>query len=137
MDSIYYFGFISMIPQLYINYKLHSVAHLPIHGLFYKLFQTVIDDIFALLVKMPWKHKLMTLRDDVIFVFFIYQWFVYPSDPERVNEFGYQYSQPEKIQESKNGCVEEKQKDDELNPHQEEKEQHQHGGESGGEKLNG
>jgi hypothetical protein len=82
-----------MIPQLYINYKLHSVAHLPIHGLFYKLFQTIIDDIFALLVKMPWKHKLMTLRDDVIFIFFIYQWVVYPSDPERVNEFGYQYRQ--------------------------------------------
>ena len=29
-DSVYFFGFISMTPQLYINYKLKSVAHLPI-----------------------------------------------------------------------------------------------------------
>jgi hypothetical protein len=92
MDSIYYFGFLSMIPQLFINYKLHSVAHLPIRVLFYKLFQTIIDDVFALLVKMPWKHKLMTLRDDLIFVVFIYQWWVYPSDGTRVNEYGYQYT---------------------------------------------
>jgi hypothetical protein len=96
MDSIYYFGFIAMIPQLYINYRLRSVAHLPLHVLFYKLFQTVVDDIFAFLIKMPWKHKIMTLRDDIIFLIFLYQWWIYPSDKTRVNEYGYQYEKQNK-----------------------------------------
>ena len=28
-DSVYLFGFVSMCPQLYVNYKLQSVAHMP------------------------------------------------------------------------------------------------------------
>lgn len=92
VDFVYLFGFISMVPQLYINYKLKSVAHLPIRAFMFKLFNTFIDDIFVLLMKMPLKHRLMALRDDVIFLGFLYQWWIYPSDKSRVNEFGYQYS---------------------------------------------
>jgi len=44
---------------------------------------------------MPLKHRLMALRDDVIFLGFLYQWWIYPSDKSRVNEFGYQYSAQE------------------------------------------
>jgi hypothetical protein len=51
-DSVYFFGFISLTPQLYINYKLKSVAHLPIKAFAYKIFNTFIDDIFAFLVKV-------------------------------------------------------------------------------------
>jgi hypothetical protein len=72
-DSIYLFGFAAMCPQLYINYHLRSVAHLPLRALMYKAFLTFIDDVFALLVKMPLKHKLMTLRDDIVFLGFLYQ----------------------------------------------------------------
>jgi hypothetical protein len=42
---------------------------------------------------MPIKHKLMTLRDDVVFLGFLYQWWIYPSDARRPNEFGFQYEQ--------------------------------------------
>jgi len=91
VDFVYLFGFISMVPQLYINYKLQSVEHLPIRAFMFKLFNTFIDDVFVLMTKMPLKHRLMALRDDVIFLGFLYQWWVYPSDKARTNEFGYQY----------------------------------------------
>eukprot|EP01041_Mallomonas_annulata_P012423 gene12423-26130_t len=83
VDMVYLSGFISLTPQLYINYKLKSVAHLPLKAFIYKMFNTVIDDIFAVIIKMPLKHRIMTLRDDLVFVVFIYQ--------SRTNEFGFQY----------------------------------------------
>ena len=82
-DLVYYFGFIMMTPQLYINYKLQSVAHLPIRVFAYKIFNTFVDDVFAWVVKMPLKHRLMTLRDDVVFVVFLYQTDVHRIDSTR------------------------------------------------------
>jgi hypothetical protein len=73
-DYVYMFGFIAMTPQLYINYKFHSVAHLPLNAMMYKIFCTFVDDIYAWMTNMPWKHRLMTMRDDLIFIGFIYQW---------------------------------------------------------------
>lgn len=93
-DSVYFFGFISMTPQLYINYKLKSVAHLPLRAFFYKIFSTFIDDVFAFMVKMPLKHRLMTLRDDIIFFGFLYQWWIYRVDKSRPNEYGFQFESP-------------------------------------------
>lgn len=90
-DAVYFLGFVSMTPQLYINFKLKSVAHLPVSSMMYKIFNTFIDDVFAFMVKMPWKHRIMTFRDDVIFLGFIYQWWVYRVDKTRTNEFGFQY----------------------------------------------
>ena len=78
-----------MTPQLYINYKLKSVAHLPVKAFMYKIFSTFIDDVFAFIVKMPLKHRIMTLRDDVVFFGFLYQWWIYRVDKSRVNEFGF------------------------------------------------
>jgi len=95
VDFIYLFGFLSLTPQIYINYRLQSVAHLPMKAFMYKIFNTFIDDIFAFVVKMPLKHKIMTLRDDLIFVVFVYQWFIYRTDKSRANEFGFQYEQGE------------------------------------------
>ena len=88
-DLVYYFGFVMMTPQLYINYKLQSVAHLPIKVFVYKIFNTFVDDVFAWVVKMPLKHRLMTLRDDVVFVVFLYQWWTYRIDSTRPNEYGF------------------------------------------------
>lgn len=90
-DSMYLFGFAAMCPQIYVNYKLKSVAHLPLRSLLYKAFITFVDDVFAFLVKMPLKHRIMTLRDDIVFAVFLYQWWIYPSDLDRTNEFGFQY----------------------------------------------
>jgi hypothetical protein len=90
-DAVYFFGFASMLPQLYINYKLRSVAHLPVRAFAYKVFNTFVDDAFVLLVNVPLKHKIMALRDDVVFLGFVAQWWIYPVDKARVNEFGFQY----------------------------------------------
>lgn len=42
---IYVFGFVMMTPQLFINYKLKSVAHLPWRAMIYKSINTFIDDV--------------------------------------------------------------------------------------------
>src|SRR6188474_45563 len=63
---VYTFGFITMTPQLFINYRLKSVAHMPWRTLMYKALNTFVDDLFAFVIKMPWLHRLACLRDDVI-----------------------------------------------------------------------
>lgn len=86
--AIYMFGFINMTPQLFINYKLKSVAHLNWKTMTYKSINTFIDDLFAFVIKMPIMHRLACLRDDVIFFIFLYQRCIYKTDYTRVNEFG-------------------------------------------------
>lgn len=82
------FGFIMMTPQLFINYKLKSVAHLPWRMMTYKALNTFIDDIFAFVIKMPTMYRIGCFRDDVVFFIFLYQRYIYPMDPTRVNEYG-------------------------------------------------
>lgn len=52
-----------MCPQLFINYKLKSVAHLPWRQMTYKFLNTIIDDLFAFVIKMPTLHRLSVFRD--------------------------------------------------------------------------
>ncbi|RTG89098.1 uncharacterized protein DC041_0012882 [Schistosoma bovis] len=82
------FGFIMMTPQLFINYKMKSVAHLPWRMLTYKALNTFIDDLFAFVIRMPTLYRIGCLRDDVIFFIYLYQRWIYPMDPNRINEFG-------------------------------------------------
>lgn len=88
VGSVYAYGFLMMVPALYINYRLKSVAHMPGKTLMYKTLNTFIDDLFAFTIKMPTLHRLATLRDDVIFFVYLYQSWKYKVDPTRVNEFG-------------------------------------------------
>ncbi|KAI1111963.1 cleft lip and palate transmembrane 1 [Nemania sp. NC0429] len=88
VGSVYAYGFLMMVPSLYINYRLKSVAHMPGKAMMYKFVNTFIDDLFAFTIKMPFLHRLATLRDDVIFFIYIYQRWVYKIDYTRVNEFG-------------------------------------------------
>ncbi|PRD25550.1 UNVERIFIED_CONTAM: clptm1 [Trichonephila clavipes] len=81
-------GFIMMTPQLFINYKLKSVAHLPWRMLSYKFLNTFIDDIFAFVIKMPTMYRLGCFRDDIVFFIYLYQRWIYRVDPKRMNEFG-------------------------------------------------
>ncbi|CRK89589.1 CLUMA_CG003264, isoform A [Clunio marinus] len=83
------FGFIMMTPQLFINYKLKSVAHLPWRMMTYKFLNTFIDDIFAFVIKMPTMYRLGVFRDDIVFFIFLYQRWIYKVDMKRVNEFGF------------------------------------------------
>lgn len=73
VNGVYAFGFLFMTPQLFLNYKLKSVAHLPWKAFMYKAFNTFIDDVFAFIIKMPTMHRLACLRDDLIFVVYLYQ----------------------------------------------------------------
>jgi len=73
VGSVYAYGFLMMVPSLYINYRLKSVAHMPARAMTYKFLNTFIDDLFAFTIKMPTLHRLATLRDDVIFFVYLYQ----------------------------------------------------------------
>ncbi|CAG0880629.1 unnamed protein product [Darwinula stevensoni] len=90
------FGFIMMTPQLFINYKMKSVAHLPWRMLTYKFLNTFIDDIFAFVIKMPTMYRIGCFRDDIVFFIFLYQRYIYRVDPSRVNEFGFSKEELEK-----------------------------------------
>jgi hypothetical protein len=67
------FGFILLTPQVYLNYKLKSVQHLPFKALTFKFLNTIIDDLYAFAVKTPTLYRIFCFKDDVIFVIFIYQ----------------------------------------------------------------
>ena len=88
VGSVYAYGFLMMVPSLYINYRLKSVAHMPGKAMTYKFLNTFIDDLFAFTIRMPTLHRLATLRDDVIFFIWLYQSYKYRVDYSRVNEFG-------------------------------------------------
>ncbi len=75
---IYFSGFVMMCPQIFINYKLKCVAHMPWRTFTYKALNTVIDDLFAFIIKMPTMHRLACFRDDVVFVILLYQRWIYP-----------------------------------------------------------
>lgn len=98
VGSVYAYGFLMMVPSLYINYRLKSVAHMPAKAMTYKFLNTFIDDLFAFTIKMPTLHRLATLRDDVIFFVYLYQGWKYKVDYTRVNEFG-QGGEEEQVEE--------------------------------------
>uniref|UniRef100_A0A7I4Y0F1 Lipid scramblase CLPTM1L n=2 Tax=Haemonchus contortus TaxID=6289 RepID=A0A7I4Y0F1_HAECO len=87
-NGVYAFGFLFMLPQLFVNYKLKSVAHLPWRAFTYKAFNTFIDDLFAFIIVMPTAHRVACFRDDIVFIIYLYQRYLYPVDHSRVNEFG-------------------------------------------------
>mmetsp|Transcript_6193 Transcript_6193/g.10042 ORF Transcript_6193/g.10042 Transcript_6193/m.10042 type:complete len:234 (+) Transcript_6193:1343-2044(+) len=83
VGCIYTFGFINMTPQLYINYRLKSVEHMPGKALFYRFLTTIIDDLFSFIITMPTMHRVSCFRDDIIFVIYIYQRWIYKVDNTR------------------------------------------------------
>ena len=70
-------GFINMTPQVYINYKLKSIEFMPWNAMIYQFLNTIVDDLFAFAVKMPTVQRIAVFRDDVIFVIFLYQKWIY------------------------------------------------------------
>ncbi|SCV72252.1 BQ2448_4946 [Microbotryum intermedium] len=110
VSFVYAFGFVQLVPQLIINYKLKSVAHLPMKAMAYKFFGTIIDDLAAFVVKQPlvsWEkpeggvghasefHRLAVFRDDVVFLVLLYQMYIYHVDPTRANEYGQKLTEEE------------------------------------------
>ena len=72
VNFVYSFGFVLMTPQLFINYKLKSTAHMPWKTFMYKALNTFIDDLFAFIIKMPTLHRMSCFRDDIVFAIFMY-----------------------------------------------------------------
>ncbi|XP_043679864.1 cleft lip and palate transmembrane protein 1-like protein isoform X1 [Vespula pensylvanica] len=85
VNGVYAFGFLFMLPQLFINYKLKSVAHLPWRAFMYKAFNTFIDDIFAFIITMPTAHRIACFRDDAVFLIYLYQRWLYAVDKSRID----------------------------------------------------
>eukprot|EP00658_Telonema_sp_P-2_P032485 TRINITY_DN2404_c0_g1_i1.p1 TRINITY_DN2404_c0_g1~~TRINITY_DN2404_c0_g1_i1.p1 ORF type:complete len:314 (-),score=104.09 TRINITY_DN2404_c0_g1_i1:97-1038(-) len=83
---IYFAGFIMMTPQIFINYKMKSVARLPWRTFIYKFLNTIIDDLFAFIVTMPTMHRLACFRDDIVFIILLYQRWAYPVDSKRTEQ---------------------------------------------------
>lgn len=85
VNGVYAFGFLFMLPQLFVNYKLKSVAALPWRSFMYKAFNTFIDDLFAFIITMPTAHRVACFRDDVVFIIYLYQRWLYPVDKSRID----------------------------------------------------
>ena len=80
---VYAVGFVLMTPQLFLNYKLKSVAHLPWRVLGYRFVNTFIDDLFAFIIRMPTMARMSCFRDDVVFIIYLWQRYLYPVDTSR------------------------------------------------------
>lgn len=85
VNGVYTFGFLFMLPQLFVNYKLKSVAHMPWRAFMYKAFNTFIDDVFAFIITMPTAHRIACFRDDIVFVIYLSQRWLYPVDKSRMD----------------------------------------------------
>ncbi|TFJ83210.1 hypothetical protein NSK_005482, partial [Nannochloropsis salina CCMP1776] len=44
---------------------------------------TFIDDLFAFVIKMPTMHRVSCFRDDLVFLIYLYQRWIYPVDASR------------------------------------------------------
>ena len=87
-SAVYALGFVMMTPQLFLNWKLKSVAHLPWRVLVYKSLNTFIDDLFSFIIRMPTMARISCFRDDVVFFIYLYQRWLYPVDTSRPVEGG-------------------------------------------------
>jgi len=114
VSFIYMFGFIMMCPQLYLNYKLKSTAFMPWRMMTYKFLNTIIDDLFAFLIKMPTMHRLSCFRDDIIFLIFLYQKWIYRTDYSRYNEYGFKAKEAIESDEKDNQDDDEKDKNNAI-----------------------
>jgi Cleft lip and palate transmembrane protein 1 (CLPTM1) len=87
-STVYALGFVLMTPQLFLNWKMKSVAHLPWRVLVYKSLNTFIDDLFSFIIRMPTMARISCFRDDVVFFIYLYQRWLYPVDSTRPVEGG-------------------------------------------------
>jgi len=56
---------------------------MPSKALFYRFLNTIIDDLFSFIITMPTLHRISCFRDDVIFLIYLYQRWIYRVDKTR------------------------------------------------------
>jgi len=71
------FGFVVMMPQVFLNYRLKSVEHLPWKAMVYQAMNTFVDDLFTIFIRMPEVQKYSVFRDDIVFFICLYQRYIY------------------------------------------------------------
>uniref|UniRef100_A0A674EN30 Lipid scramblase CLPTM1L n=1 Tax=Salmo trutta TaxID=8032 RepID=A0A674EN30_SALTR len=86
--GIYAFGFLSMAPQLFINFKLKSVGHLQWNVLMYKAVNTFVNDAFTCVFSTHPSHQLGCFRDEILFLLYLYQRRLYSTNKTRCREYG-------------------------------------------------
>uniref|UniRef100_A0AAQ4QG48 Lipid scramblase CLPTM1L n=1 Tax=Gasterosteus aculeatus aculeatus TaxID=481459 RepID=A0AAQ4QG48_GASAC len=96
VNGVYAFGFLFMLPQLFVNYKVRFILVDYFDFFFCQAFNTFIDDVFAFIITMPTSHRLACFRDDVVFLIYLYQRWLYPVDKTRINEYGVSYDEKPK-----------------------------------------
>ncbi|KAF7708634.1 hypothetical protein HF521_017691 [Silurus meridionalis] len=94
ISGVYAVGFLSMVPQLFVNYKMKSVAQLPMSVLLYKGLNTFISDIFSGVLSTPGPHPLACFRDDVIFLIYLYQRRIYHVNKSRGRDYASHRKKP-------------------------------------------
>lgn len=78
VTGVYALGFLSMAPQIYINYKLKSVSHLQGAVLMYRGVNTLISDLcscasfFYSSASFSSSHQLSCFRDELLFLLYLY-----------------------------------------------------------------
>ena len=87
-SAVYALGFVMMTPQLFLNYKLKRVAHFPWRVLGFRFINTFIDDLFAFIIRMPTMARISCFRDDIVFIIYLWQRWLYPVDTSRPVEGG-------------------------------------------------
>ncbi|CAH2050127.1 unnamed protein product, partial [Iphiclides podalirius] len=98
VNGVYAFGFLFMLPQLFVNYRLRSVAALPWRAFMYKAFNTFIDDVFAFIITMPTAHRVACFRDDLVFLVYLYQRWLYPVDKTRTDTATSMTDNPDEVE---------------------------------------
>ena len=56
---------------------------MPGRAMIYRFLNTIIDDLFSFVITMPTMHRISCFRDDVIFVIYLYQRWIYRVDKTR------------------------------------------------------
>ena len=74
---------------------------MPWRQMTYKALNTVIDDLFTWIVPTPTLYRVAAFRDDLIFLVFLYQRYIYRTDAARTNEFGLSGADLEEIERRK------------------------------------
>jgi len=85
VNGVYAFGFLFSLPQLFVNYKLKSVAAFPWRAFKYKASNTFIHVFLAFIITTPTAHRIAYMHDGIVFVIYLYQRWLYPVDQTRID----------------------------------------------------
>jgi hypothetical protein len=90
LDGVFAFGCLAMVPQLYINFRLKTVAGMSGPLVVCQFLDAFIDDLWLVYMKFRGinANRIADFRYVIIFVVWLWQRKIYREDPNRVTEFG-------------------------------------------------